>query len=102
MKRLPINQAGTTIHIEDLPDAVKAILIEGPQAKRFADLALHRSDLQFADSCLAELMNVPLSKQLSERPCGARRLCISSNVLEKTPVSSSLPQSYSSRKAPER
>jgi hypothetical protein len=34
-------------------------LIEGQQAKRFADLTLHRSDLQFAGSCLAELMNVP-------------------------------------------
>jgi hypothetical protein len=37
-----------SLHIEGLPDAVKLIRLDEPTAQRVGDLALHRSDLQFA------------------------------------------------------
>jgi hypothetical protein len=48
MERLPIDG----FHIEGFPDAIKVIKVTGPQAQRLSDLALHRSDLDFADECL--------------------------------------------------
>lgn len=40
------------LHIEGVPDAIKLVEIRGKKAKRLAHLALHRSDLDFAASCL--------------------------------------------------
>lgn len=40
------------MRIEGLPDAVKAVKLEGPKPTRLAHLALHLSDLQMADACL--------------------------------------------------
>jgi len=39
-------------HIEGFPDAAKVFRLEGQQAKRLADLALHQNDLNFALECL--------------------------------------------------
>ncbi|WP_025915973.1 hypothetical protein [Herminiimonas sp. CN] len=52
MEHFELSQQESGLHIEGFPDAVKVIAIEGPRSKRLADLALHRDDLEFADSCL--------------------------------------------------
>lgn len=52
MENYELSQRESVLHIEGFPDAVKVIAIEGPRSKRLADLALHKSDLEFADSCL--------------------------------------------------
>lgn len=52
MDSLGITKTEAGFHIEGFPDAVKVIKIGGPKAKRLADLALHRQDLEFALSCL--------------------------------------------------
>lgn len=59
MDHFNVSQRESGIHIEGFPDAVKVIAIEGPRAKRLADLALHKSDLEFADSCLDAINLAP-------------------------------------------
>ena len=38
---------------------MKVITINGPEAKRVADLTLHKEDLEFADSCLDAINQIP-------------------------------------------
>jgi len=52
MEHFEISQQESSLHIEGFPDAVKVIAVEGGRSKRLADLALHKDDLEFADSCL--------------------------------------------------
>lgn len=52
MEQFNISQKESGLHIEGFPDAVKVLRIEGPRAKRLSDLALHKADLDFAESCL--------------------------------------------------
>lgn len=52
MEHIAISQQESDFHIEGFPDAVKVIGIKGTHSKRLADLALHKADLEFADSCL--------------------------------------------------
>jgi len=52
MEHFEISQQESGLHIEGCPDAVKVIAVEGWRSKRLADLALHKDDLEFADSCL--------------------------------------------------
>jgi len=52
MEHFEISQQESGLHIEGFPDAVKVIAVEGWRSKRLADLALHKDDLEFADSCL--------------------------------------------------
>jgi len=59
MEHFSITQKGTVFHIEGFPDAVKVIQIDGPQARRLADLALHKSDLEFAGEALFAINHVP-------------------------------------------
>lgn len=44
--------APTFIPISGIRDAVKLVRVDGPKARRLADLALHRSDIKFASTCL--------------------------------------------------
>jgi hypothetical protein len=62
MERLQILKTDSGLHLEGFPDAVKVIRVDCPRAKRLADLALHKSDLEFAAMCL-EAIN-----QASEEP----------------------------------
>ncbi|MCI0146676.1 hypothetical protein KNO81_12335 [Paraburkholderia sediminicola] len=64
MQQLPATLSGNTLHVGNNPDAIKAIVVEGPLAKRFADLALHRKDLRFAEACLIETRSVAEDKDL--------------------------------------
>ena len=50
MDHFAISKTGSGLYIEGFPDAVKVITITGPDAKRVADLSLHKEDLEFADS----------------------------------------------------
>jgi len=59
MENFEISQKDTGMHVEGFPDAVKVVLIESPDAIRLSDLALHKTDLEFADSCLAAINMVP-------------------------------------------
>lgn len=52
MEQLSIAKIEAGIQIEDFPDAVKVIRLQGPKSQRLADLALHREDLDFALQCL--------------------------------------------------
>jgi hypothetical protein len=51
--------APTVIPISGIRDAVKLIRVDGPKARRLADLALHRNDLKFARACLEALKQLP-------------------------------------------
>lgn len=59
MEHFEITQKGAGLHIEGFPDAVKVVHIESPDAVRLSDLALHKQDLEFADSCLEAINTVP-------------------------------------------
>jgi len=58
MEHFGISKTDTGLHIEGFPDAVKVIRLDSPQAQRLSDLALHKSDLDFADACLDALNTV--------------------------------------------
>ena len=58
MEQFPISLSGTAIRIEGFPDAVKLVALRGPEARRLADLALHRLDLEFAAQCLQAIYSV--------------------------------------------
>lgn len=59
MEHFPVSQTETGLHIEGFPDAVKVIGINGPEAKKLADLSLHKEDLEFADACLDAINKTP-------------------------------------------
>ena len=59
MEQFPISKDDRGFVIEGISDAVKVVRIGGPKAKRLADLALHRADLDFAAACLANINRVP-------------------------------------------
>lgn len=65
MENLVVTQAAEGLHIEGFPGAAGVISIEGERAIRLSGLALHRSDLQFADEVLKTLnsMSSPLAQQ---------------------------------------
>ena len=52
-------QSPTALRIEGFPDAVKVVRLDGARARRLADLALHKADLDFAHACLREINDVP-------------------------------------------
>src|SRR5271170_5247865 len=52
MESISITFKDGTLCVEGFPDAVKLLKIAGPKARRLADLALHREDLDFALQCL--------------------------------------------------
>lgn len=47
------------LRIKGVPDAVAVIAVEGKESKRLADLALHKTDLEFAKSCLHAINTAP-------------------------------------------
>ncbi len=59
MEYFGISQKESGLHIEGFPDAEKVVCIDGPQAKRLSDLALHKADLDFADQCLDAINQTP-------------------------------------------
>ncbi len=59
MEQFAVSKTDTGFHIEGFPDAVKVIRLDSPQAKRLSDMALHKSDLEFAGACLDGLNTVP-------------------------------------------
>ena len=59
MEYFNISQTEAGFHIEGFPDAVKVIAIDGREAKRLADLSLHKEDLEFADACLDTINQTP-------------------------------------------
>lgn len=54
-ENLSISRTDSGFRIEGYPDAEKLIKLDGPKAKRLADLALHGSDLEFSNQCLASI-----------------------------------------------
>ena len=59
MENFSVTKTERGFHIEGFPDAVKVIRLDGPKARRVADLALHKADLDFALECLAAIDNAP-------------------------------------------
>jgi hypothetical protein len=59
MEQFDITKTDTGFHIEGFPEAVKVIRVEGPKARRLADLELHRTDLEFALLCLEAINTAP-------------------------------------------
>lgn len=59
MEPIDISRTESGFHIEGFPDAVKAIRLSGPVARRLADLWLHKQDLDFAAECLSDINQVP-------------------------------------------
>ena len=59
MEQLAITVADGQIHVEGFPDAVKLVCLPGPKAQRFADLALHKWDLEATLERLSAINRVP-------------------------------------------
>jgi hypothetical protein len=59
MEDIPFTIGENTIHIEGFPDAVKVLKITGSKARRLADIALHKGDLDFALHCLETINSTP-------------------------------------------
>lgn len=59
MEQFPIAKTAEGLHVEGFPDAVKVVALDGAAARKVADLALHRSDLDFALDCLEGINQVP-------------------------------------------
>ena len=59
MEHFPVTRTERGLRVEGFPDAVKIVRLNGAVAQRIADLALHRWDLDFADSCLDAINKVP-------------------------------------------
>ncbi|MEE8261135.1 MAG: hypothetical protein V3R83_01520 [Gammaproteobacteria bacterium] len=59
MEHFEITKTPEGFHIEGFPDAVKVIRIDGRKARKLADLALHKADLNFALECLEEINRAP-------------------------------------------
>lgn len=74
MENLVLTQAAESLHIEGFPDAVCVISIDGDRAVRLSGLALHRSDLQFADEVLKTL------NLMAENPLAQQALWVSALV----------------------
>lgn len=55
MERFNMSQKPEGLMIEGFPDALKVVALDGPKARRFADLSLHRYDLDFSADCLERL-----------------------------------------------
>lgn len=66
MEQFFISKMESGIHMEGFPDAVKVVKINGSEAKRLADLSLHKVDLEFADACLDAI------NQISDTPLVVR------------------------------
>jgi hypothetical protein len=52
MEYFDIEKQEHGLHVHGFPDAVKLLKLSDPKAKRLADLALHKHDLDFALQCL--------------------------------------------------
>ena len=59
MENIPLTTMASGIQLEGFPDGIKVIKVDGPQAQRLSDLALHRADLDFADECLNAIDHAP-------------------------------------------
>lgn len=59
MENFSLSQVDGRLHIEGFPDAAAVVALNGPKARRIADLALHRADLEFANGCLDSINDVP-------------------------------------------
>jgi len=59
MEQFPITKIDQGFHIEGFPDAIKVFKLGGPLAKRLADFALHKADLEFALACLESINTAP-------------------------------------------
>lgn len=59
MEHFSVSQVDGRLHIEGFPDAVAVVALHGPKARRVADLALHKTDLEFANGCLDSINHVP-------------------------------------------
>jgi hypothetical protein len=58
MEYFDITKTPAGFHIEGFPDALKVIRLDGPKARRLADLSLHKADLEFALECLTHINKV--------------------------------------------
>lgn len=60
MEHFNLSKTESEFRIEGAPsDAVKAVRIDGPKAKRLADFNLHKMDLEFAFQCLETINKTP-------------------------------------------
>lgn len=67
MEQYQVSKTEKGLHIEGLPEAVKLIRLSGPKSRRLADLALHKSDLEFALEYLDAINQVPTEQYLVRR-----------------------------------
>jgi hypothetical protein len=59
MENFSISKTAKGFHVEGFPDAEKVIEIADDKARKIADLALHKSDLDFALECLSQINKTP-------------------------------------------
>jgi hypothetical protein len=59
MESYEISKTSSGFHVEGFPETVKLLKIEGPNAVRLSQLALHKHDLDFALECLTTINKVP-------------------------------------------
>lgn len=64
MENIKITKNDIGLQVEGFPDAAKVINLKGHKAKRLADLALHKADLEFANDCLIAIKSCTLKDRL--------------------------------------
>lgn len=64
MEYFSISKGPSGFHVEGVPDAIKLIRANGPIADRISGLALHQTDLRFADQCLDAINQFPESASM--------------------------------------
>lgn len=67
MERYQVSRNDSGFYVEGFPDAAKLIQLEGPKARRLADLALHRSDLDFARECLTAINGISPDNEIARQ-----------------------------------
>ncbi len=63
MENLKISSTNDEINIDNVPDGLKIVKIEGEKVKRLSDLSLHKEDLIFAKFSLESINNVPADQK---------------------------------------
>lgn len=58
MEQYTVRATETGIALDEFPNAVKVIKIDGPEAGQAADLSLHQHDLKFAHDCLLKIVGL--------------------------------------------
>lgn len=88
MEHFSITKTTQDFHIEGFPNVVKALRFTEHKSQQLADLALHKTDLNFALECLTTINHVPEEPHVCDNRFGDQYLLFISSALAKVNRSS--------------